>query len=45
MKNIESYLLRLTSPYFDFGPLLRLTSLKYGLLRKKGQLNYCNSVK
>jgi hypothetical protein len=45
MKNIESYLLRLTSPYFDFAPLLRLTSLKWGLLRKNGGLSSCFSVK
>jgi hypothetical protein len=45
MKNKESYLLRLTSPYFDLAPLLRFTSLKWGLLRKNGGLNCCISVK
>jgi hypothetical protein len=45
MKNKESYLLRLTSLYFDLAPLLRFTSVKWGLLRKNGGLNSCFSMK
>jgi len=45
MKKSENHLLRLTSPYFDFAPLLRFTSVKWGLLRKNGGLNSCFSMK